>query len=324
MHPPATPSTDPAAPRTILVLGPTGGGKTALAIELALRVPGGGECVSADSMQVYRGMDIGTAKPSEDERRGVPHHMIDVADPFGGPFTVADWLDGARDAIQSIHARGKHAIVVGGTNLYAKALVEGMFEGPAGDPAVRARLEALPTEMLRLDLEHHDPLAASRIHPNDRRRTVRALEVWMTTGRRISDMQRQWQDAPRELPPGWSLAGLEWSVDSINRRINLRVQEMLARGFIKEVIRLVTSGTLNRQAMEAVGYHEAVMHLAGRMPIEEVEAQMKIRSRQYAKQQRTWLRRFKATPGSVWIDAETTGTEAAAARVIEIIFPARR
>ena len=115
---PITPNDSPRRPLTVLVLGPTAGGKTALAVELALTMPGGGECVSADSMQVYRGMDIGTAKPTMEERRGVPHHMIDVADPHGGAFTVADWVDGAQVAIEAIHARGKHAIVVGGTNLY--------------------------------------------------------------------------------------------------------------------------------------------------------------------------------------------------------------
>ena len=149
-----TPHDSQRRPLTVLVLGPTAGGKTALAVELALTMPGGGECVSADSMQVYRGMDIGTAKPTMEERRGVPHHMIDVADPHGGAFTVADWVDGAQVAIEAIHARGKHAIVVGGTNLYIKSMVEGMFDGPPGDPDIRARLEALPTEILRGDLAH--------------------------------------------------------------------------------------------------------------------------------------------------------------------------
>jgi len=319
---PTTPSpTD--APRTILVLGPTAGGKTALSVELALRVPGGGECVSADSMQVYRGMDIGTAKPSTEERRGVPHHLIDVADPHGGPFTVADWVDGARAAIEAIHARGRHAIVVGGTNLYVKSLTEGMFEGPAGDPEIRARLEALPTEMLRGDLEHHDPVAASRIHFNDRRRTIRALEVWMITGRRISELQQQWSDAPRALPAGMHVVGLEWPVDLINQRINHRVHAMVEAGLEQEVMRLLAKGSLNRQAIEAVGYREVLRHFAHELSIEEAEEEIKVRTRQYARQQRTWLRRFKAVPGAIWIDGPMTTTEAAAGLVIETLFGAR-
>ena len=321
MTPPALPSPN-EAPRTILVLGPTAGGKTALSVELALRVPGGGECVSADSMQVYRGMDIGTAKPSIDERRGVPHHLLDVADPHGGPFTVADWVEGAQAAIAAIHARGRHAIVVGGTNLYVKSLTEGMFEGPAGDPEIRARLEALPTEMLRGDLEHHDPVAASRIHFNDRRRTIRALEVWMITGRRISELQQQWSDAPRALPAGMHVVGLEWPVDLINQRINQRVHAMVEAGLEQEVMRLLAKGSLNRQAIEAVGYREVLRHFAHELSIEEAEEEIKVRTRQYARQQRTWLRRFKAVPGAIWIDGPRTTTEAAAGLVIETLFGA--
>jgi len=318
-----THGTSPAhahAPRTVLVLGPTAGGKTALAVELALAMPGGGECVGADSMQVYRGMDIGTAKPTDEERRGVPHHMIDVADPHGGAFTVADWVDGAREAIAAIHARGRHAVVVGGTNLYVKSLVDGMFEGPPGDPEIRARLEALPTEMLRGDLEHHDPLAASRIHFNDRRRTIRALEVWMVTGRRISELQRQWSDAPRALPDGMHVVGLEWPVDMINQRINARVHGMVERGLEAEVMRLLARGPLNRQAIEAVGYREVLRHFAHETSIAEAEEEIKVRTRQYARQQRTWLRRFKAIPGAIWIDGPRTGTAEAAREVIEKVF----
>ena len=321
MTTPALPSPN-EAPRTILVLGPTAGGKTALSVELALRVPGGGECVSADSMQVYRGMDIGTAKPSIDERRGVPHHLLDVADPHGGPFTVADWVEGAQSAIAAIHARGRHAIVVGGTNLYVKSLAEGMFEGPAGDPEIRARLEALPTEMLRGDLEHHDPVAASRIHFNDRRRTIRALEVWMITGRRISELQQQWSDAPRALPAGMHVVGLEWPVDLINQRINQRVHAMVEAGLEQEVMRLLAKGSLNRQAIEAVGYREVLRPFAHELSIEEAEEEIKVRTRQYARQQRTWLRRFKAAPGAIWIDGPRTTTEAAAGLVIETLFGA--
>ena len=320
MHVPA-PSHRPA-PRTLLVLGPTAGGKTALAVELALRMPGGGECISADSMQVYRGMDIGTAKPTQAERRGVAHHMIDVADPHGGAFTAADWLDGARAAIADVQGRGRHAVVVGGTNLYVKMLLEGMFDGPAPDPALRARLEALPTEMLRRDLEQADPLTAARIHPNDRRRAVRALEVWLATGTPISALQRQWSDAPKGLPPGWDVVGLEWPVDAINQRINARVRGMIEAGLEGEVMRLIAKGPLNRQAVEAVGYREVLRHFAHECSIEEAAEAIRVRTRQYARQQRTWLRRFRAIPGAVWLEGPNESAASAAARVIGALFGA--
>jgi tRNA dimethylallyltransferase len=316
------PTLPPDAPRTVLVLGPTAGGKTALAVELARRLPGGGECVSADSMQVYRGMDIGTAKPTLEERRGVPHHMIDVADPHGGTFTVADWIEGAHEAIAAIHARGRHAVVVGGTNLYVKSLMDGMFEGPPGDPAIRAQLEALSTEILRGDLEHHDPIAASRIHFNDRRRTIRALEVWMLTGQRISELQQQWNDTPREMPAGMHVVGLEWPVEQINQRINLRVRAMIEGGLEQEVMRLLAKGQINRQAIEAVGYREVLRAFAHEISIAEAEEEIKVRTRQYARQQRTWLRRFKAIRDAVWVDGPLRTTEEAAREVIEKYFPA--
>jgi tRNA dimethylallyltransferase len=317
---PITPNDSPRRPLTVLVLGPTAGGKTALAVELALTMPGGGECVSADSMQVYRGMDIGTAKPTMEERRGVPHHMIDVADPHGGAFTVADWVDGAQVAIEAIHARGKHAIVVGGTNLYIKSMVEGMFDGPPGDPDIRARLEGLPTEILRGDLEHHDPIAASRIHPNDRRRTVRALEVWMITGQRMSELQQQWSDAPRALPPRTHAVGLEWPVELINQRINARVRAMLAGGLERELVTLLAKGQLNRQAIESVGYRELLRHFAHECSIEDATEDICVRTRQFARQQRTWLRRFKAIPGSIWIDSPVRTAAESAQDVIRTLF----
>ncbi|MFM9180109.1 MAG: tRNA (adenosine(37)-N6)-dimethylallyltransferase MiaA [Phycisphaerales bacterium] len=308
------------APRTVLVLGPTAGGKSALAAELSRRMPGGGECVSADSMQVYVGMDIGTAKPTGEERRGVPHHMIDVADPHGGAFTLADWLDGAHAAIDAIHARGRHAVVVGGTNLYVKSLMDGMFDGPPPDPALRARLEAQPTEALRRELERHDPIAAARIHPNDRRRTVRALEVWTATGQPISALQRQWEDAPRTLPHGWHVVGLEWPVELINQRINVRVRAMVEAGLEAEVMRLLAKGPLNRQAVEAVGYREVLRHFAHGCSMDQAEEDIKARTRRYARQQRTWLRRFKAIQGAIWVDAPRVSTEDAASGVIRTLF----
>jgi tRNA dimethylallyltransferase len=168
-----------------------------------------------------------------------------------------------------------------------------------------------------------DGIAAARIHPNDRRRTVRALEVWMTTGRRISELQRQWNDAPRELPPGWAVVGLEWPVDLINERINRRVRAMVEAGLEREVMALIAKGPLNRQAIEAVGYEEVLRHFAHECSMDEAEELIKVRTRRYARQQRTWLRRFKAIPGAIWIDGPMTPTEAAAGLVIETLFGAR-
>lgn len=305
----------PAEPRTLLILGPTAGGKSALGLALARDLPGGGEIVGADSMQVYRGMDIGTAKASAAERAAVPHHLLDVADPHGEAFTAADWLERAREAIVEVHRRGRHAVVVGGTSLYIKSLVEGMFDGPDVDPVLRASLEALPSEMLRTDLEQRDPVAAARIHPNDRRRTIRAIEVHTQTGERISALQAQWSARPRPLPPGWCVVGLEWTVPGINQRINARVTRMMEEGLVAEVEGLLRKGVLNRQAVEAVGYQECIQHLAGDLELDAAAEAIKVRTRRLAKQQRTWLRRFRAIPDALWLEADGAATEDLASKV---------
>lgn len=304
-------------PMTVLILGPTAGGKTALALALARRLPQGAECISADSMQVYRGMDIGTAKSTPQERAEVAHHMIDVADPHADAFTLADWLAGAEAAIEQTHARGRHALVVGGTNLYVKTLLEGMLSAPAPNAQLRLALEARPTEVLRSDLEQRDPLAASRIHPNDRRRAIRAIEVHMQTGTPITTLQAQWRERPTALPTGWHAVGLEWPVDAINARINARVAHMFETGFVREVVALAADGPLTRQAVEAVGYHEVLQHLAGELTEEQAVEATKVRTRRLGKQQRAWLRRFRAVPDSVWIEALDTPTEAMADTVLK-------
>jgi len=284
-----------------MLVGPTAGGKTALSLELAMRL-GNTEIVSADSMQVYRGMDIGTAKPSLMERESVPHHLIDCADPHAGDFTMAEWLRRARTVIEQIHARDHVAIVVGGTNLYVRALLEGVVDAPQSDPALRAELDALSEEHARVELERIDPASAARIHRHDRRRTLRALELHRLTGTKPSELRDQWSDAPQPLPRGVSLVGLEWDVAVINGLINERVRRMFAAGLVDEVRSLLERGPLTRQAIEAVGYREVVEHLAGRMTLEEAIEQTKIRSRRLGKQQRTWLRRFRLIPGTVWLN----------------------
>jgi tRNA dimethylallyltransferase len=286
----------------LVVIGPTAGGKTRLAIELATRL--GGECVGADSMQVYRGMDVGTAKPTTAERAGVPHHLLDVADPREDGFTVEEWRRLAEEAIAGIRSRGRIPIVVGGTSLYVRALLEGLFDGPEPDASLRAELDATPLDSLRRELDRVDPAAAARIHPNDRRRTQRAIEVFRQTGRPISSLQAEWDARlSTRAHPEARIVGLDWPVEAINRRINARVRAMFAGGLIDEARSLRAAGPLGRQAREAVGYGEAFAVLDGAISVDDAIEQTKIRTRRYAKQQRTWLRRFRTIPGGVWIDA---------------------
>ena len=272
-----------------------------MSIELARRLPGGGECVLADSMQVYRGMSIGTAQPTAAERAEAPHHLCGFVDPRNAEFTVRDWLDEANRAIESIRGRRSHPIVVGGTNLYIRSLLEGVFDGPGRDDVIRRDLETHDDETLHHRLREADPASAERIHRNDRRRMIRALEVQAITGIPLSDHKQQWTDAPRSRADV-RLVVLDRPVDQLNRRINARVKAMLDTGFLDEVDRLRTEGGLGSQAREAVGYRELLEHLEGRCTIEEAAERIKIRTRRYGKQQRTWLRRFAAIPGTIRLD----------------------
>jgi len=307
-------------PHAIILLGPTASGKTALSLEIAHALADRGmrpEIVSADSMQVYVGMDIGTAKPSLQERAGVPHRMIDVADPYSSGFTVEEWLRGAREAIGRAHDSGHVSIVTGGTNLYVQALVCGLFEGPPASPEIRARLSALPPGTLREQLERGDPAAAHRIHRNDIRRTVRALEVLELTGTPISALQVQWESRMPALAPAWRAVGLMPSVAESARRINARVGTMLDAGFVDEVRALRARGDLGRQAAEAVGYRELARYLDRRCSLHEASEAIKVRTRRLARQQRTWLRRFSGIAGSVWFEpGPSLGTAEIAAQVV--------
>ena len=236
------------APPILVLIGPTASGKTRLALELAEALPGGGECIGADSMQIYRGMDIGTASPSREERARAPHHLFDVADPSEDGFTVHDWLELAEEAIASTRARGATPIIVGGTNLYVRALLEGVFREAPAPPELRISLEGLSTDALRARLEEADPVSAERIHRNDRRRTIRALEVHETTGRRLSDHQTQWSDAVITPRRPALLVCLDWPTEALNRRINARVRQMAEQGLKDEVESLLAKHSLGRQA----------------------------------------------------------------------------
>lgn len=308
----------------LLILGPTAGGKSQLAVDLAMRLPQRGEIISCDSMQIYCGMDIGTAKPSAELRAAVPHHLLDIADPKDDTFSVDRWLELADRAIAEIRAHGRTPIIVGGTNLYIQAFLSGLMEGPPPNEHLRAELNAIEPIALRARLMRVDPAAAERIHANDRKRTIRAIEVFETTGKRLSDQQTQWAAAatPHSQlgePKSIRLLGLEYPVEIINRRINARVKAMIDAGLVDEVKRLHGSNALGRNAREALGYKQIIEHLEGRCTLEEAIEQIKIRTRRYAKQQRTWLRRFKIHPNAQWIDAGDFTHEDLAERSLAVL-----
>lgn len=289
-------------PPLIVLLGPTASGKTSLALDLADALHGGGEVIGADSMQIYRGMDVGTAKPTSAERDRVPHHLIDFVDPHHDRFTAHDWVTHANETIEDIRSRGKRPIVVGGTNLYVRGLLEGLLDGAKPDPEVRARLEARDDQALRTALETVDPKAAERIHRNDRRRTIRALEVFELTGTPLSSQQVQWDDRVISPRSASRVVCLDWPTDVLNRRINARVRAMGSTGFLEEVRVLGEKGPLSPQAAKAVGYEELAAHLAGEVTLEDALERTKIRTRRFAKQQRTWMRRFHAVEGTLRLD----------------------
>jgi tRNA dimethylallyltransferase len=275
-------------PAILCIIGPTGSGKSALALALAQRW--NAELLSVDSMQVYRGMDIGTAKPSLDEQRVVRHHLIDVVEPHE-EFTAARFVELADDVIRSA---ARPLIAVGGTPLYYKTLFEGLFEGPGADLELRARLEAQPLDMLYDRLKQVDPEATTRIHLNDRKRIVRALEVFELTGKPITEHQREWGVQVRHRAI-W--VGMSWDREMLNRRINARVKWMLQQGWLDECRRLLQS-PISKTAGEATGYFELFEHLRGRMSLDDATEQIKIATRQLARKQMKWFRRFD---GTTWI-----------------------
>lgn len=299
-------------PRTAIIIGPTAGGKTALAVEcarlFASRAGAGAEIISADSMLVYRGLDIGSAKPTIQEMGGVQHHLIDICEPTDS-FTVQEWLQRANAAMADIRARGCWPIVVGGTHLYVKALLDGLFDGPGADPELRERLGALSPAQLRARLEAIDPPLARKLHPNDLRRTIRAIEVFELTGKPMSDHQTQWDEGRDGMPSDRTLVGIEWPVELINPRINARVKQMFSRGLVEEARALFDAGRLGPQAREALGYKQLMAHFEGRCTLEEAAEEIKIETRRFAKNQRTWARRLRMTQGACRIDAAVTPSE---------------
>ncbi len=270
--------------------GATATGKTDVGIALAQRI--GAEIISLDSMTIYRGMDIGTAKPSLEQQATVPHHLIDIVDP-SAEFSVAQYVDAATRTVSEIRSRGKVPLFVGGTPLYLKSLLRGLFDGPPADWQTRQEIEQELAEVgqsaLYNRLQQVDPVAASNIHPNDTRRLIRALEVYRATGQPISHQQLQFEDeTPAEE---CRVFVLRRERAELHARIEGRVEAMAECGLVEEVRSLVANGReLGRTARQAVGYREALAHLAGEYDRQEMIARITYRTRRFAKRQGTWFR----------------------------------
>ncbi len=304
--------------KSLILTGPTGSGKTLLALELAERLDA--EIVSMDSMAVYRGMDIGTAKPGREERRRVPHHLIDVLDPWESA-SVAWWLEQAAVCCRDIESRGRPVLFVGGTPLYLKALLRGLFDGPPADANLRQRLadqaEQSGPHTLHDRLAQVDPATAARLHPNDVRRIIRALEVWELTGQPISAWQQQWKTGgqgdkvtggqgdkgtatahlsvspchPVTLSPCLPALWLDLPRSELYARINARVVRMIDAGLVEEARNLrQLPRPMSREAVKALGYKEMFEYLDGTIGLEEAIQRIQIRSRNFAKRQLTWFR----------------------------------
>ena len=298
--------------RTVIVItGPTASGKTALGVSLALAL--GTEVVSADSMQLYRGMDIGSAKPTRGEMRGVIHHMIDVADP-GEDYSVSRWVEGAAACCDALFAQGKTPVIVGGTGLYIESLLSGRdFSAAPGDSGVRealgAEYDALGGAAFREKLRLVDPERAEKLAPGDKKRLVRAMEVYTLTGETITAHDER----TKALPPRYASRrfALTWNDnrETLYARIRQRVDEMIAAGLFAEVEHLLAAGLSDScTAMQAIGYKEIAAALRGECSRADAVETVKRESCRYAKRQLTWLRRDK---GLVWLPRETYPTEEA-------------
>jgi tRNA dimethylallyltransferase len=288
--------------------GMTATGKTRIALALAERLKA--EIISLDSMAIYRGMDVGTAKPTAEQQAAVPHHLIDIVEPEE-EFSIAEYLSLAHAKIAEIRGRGKEVLFVGGTPLYLKALLRGLFEGPPANWELRDEIERevaeVGPEALHARLEQIDPVAASAIHPHDKRRLIRAIEVFRSTGEPISHQQLQFEEGRRA--DECRVFVLRRPKTEQHARIDERVEEMIDRGLVDEVRRLTSDGRrLGRTASQAVGYREVIAHLAGELDHAGMVARIKTRTRQFAKRQGVWFRslsecRFVDIEGEVHADA---------------------
>ena len=287
----------------ILILGVTASGKSKLAFELAKSL--GAEIISVDSMKIYRRMDIGTAKPPKQVQAKVKYHLIDVVEP-SEPFNVGMFIELTNQAINQIKKRNKPVVAVGGTALYIKSLLYGIFEGPGTDHQIRNQLkeDAKNQGLAKLheQLSKLDPQAALKIHPNDEKRIIRALEVHQLTGKPISNFQSQWTQDGSSISENWKIIGLRREKSLESQRINARVKEMIDKGLVDEVKSLLNEDKLlSKQAKAAIGYAEIIDHLNNKISLAQAIELIKKNTRHLAKHQRTWFKTFKNVN---WIDIE--------------------
>jgi tRNA dimethylallyltransferase len=285
----------------ILILGVTASGKGRLAFDLAQSL--GAEIISIDSMKVYRRMDIGTAKPPQEAQQRIKYHLIDIVEPSDS-FSVGAFRDAALGAIEQIKSRNRPVIAVGGTALYIKALLYGIFEGPGTNQQIRAELKARAQAQglaeLYCELTKIDPIAAERINPNDSKRIIRALEVYQLTGKPISSLQKQWDKS--DAKHDWTIIGLRREKTEESKRINSRIKKMIADGLVDEVRSLLAEEKpLSKQARCAIGYAEIIEYINGKIELEEAIELIKKNTRRLAKNQRTWFKTFKNVH---WLDIE--------------------
>jgi tRNA dimethylallyltransferase len=325
LHPPSLPRRNEAKADPILIAGPTAVGKSEIALRLAEQL--GGEIISADSMQVYRGLDIGTAKPSPADRARVPHHLIDICD-LTESFDAAQFARLAHCAVAEIQSRGHVPVLCGGTGLYFKAFLEGLGKAPSADAKLRAELEAAPLENLLAELRERDPAAYEKIDRQNPRRVIRAVEVIRLTGKPFSEQRANWNVLPASSPEDLKseiparcrnhVFCFTRSSDDLHARINARVDAMFARGLVDETHELLKHGLeQNKTAMQAIGYRQVVEHLRGERPLKETIELVKIRTRQFAKRQLTW---FRAQKNLEWIELKPDeSVEKVAQRICEAI-----
>jgi tRNA dimethylallyltransferase len=289
----------------IVILGPTASGKSRLALALALQFRG--EIVSCDAFQVYKHMNIGTAKVTPAEQEQVRHHMLDVQDP-GRDFSAGDYQRLARQAIGDIHERGYLPFVVGGTGFYLRALIEGLFEGPARAEELRVRMRRIinrkGSQVLHRALQRIDPQCAARIADTDAERLIRAYEVYLATGKSM----HWWQQQPRDAFQGyrWLKIGINIPREQLYQRINQRVEEMFENGLLEETREILRQFPKSSQAFKAIGYRQAAACIEGSLPLDQAIEETKKESRHYAKRQRTW---FRSVSDIVWLDGQLDSAE---------------
>ena len=281
---------DQIVKRCWFLAGATASGKTGVSLELAAAIDA--EIISMDSMAIYRKMDVGTAKPSAQQRAEIPHHLIDICDP-NEDFSTSQFYDAARTCVGEIWERGKTVLFVGGTALYLKTLLRGLFEGPPADWKFRKEIEneiaEMGDEFLHQRLQMVDPVAAHQLHPNDHRRIIRALEVFKVTGKPLSHLQLEF-DNKTDLE-NCRVFALRHDRAILHQRIEQRVTTMFEKGVLKEVEEILNNfDSLSRTAAQAVGYKEAIAHLQGDMSLDEAIERVRIRTRRFARHQETWFR----------------------------------